>query len=48
VAKNPAPSNVVNLMDALRARLKSSGKPGPVGKPAKAPVKKVAKKRKAG
>jgi DNA end-binding protein Ku len=44
-AKKPAPSNVVNLMDALRASLASSGK----GAPAVKPAKKAAKsKRKAG
>ena len=46
--KKPAPDNVVNLMDALRASLKSSGKPTPAARPAKAPLKKAAKKRKAG
>ena len=47
-AKRPAPDNVVNLMDALRASLKSSGKAAPPARPsAKAPAKKAAKKRKA-
>ena len=40
-ARKAAPSNVVNLMDALRASLKESGE-------AKTPVKKATKKRKAG
>jgi DNA end-binding protein Ku len=48
-AKKPAPDNIVNLMDALRASLKSPGKAtAPAAKPAKAPAKKAAKKRKAG
>ena len=46
-AKKAAPGNVVNLMDALRASLKSSGKAVPESKPAKVPAKKTAKKRKA-
>ena len=40
-ARKAAPSNVVNLMDALRASLKESGE-------AKTPAKKATKKRKAG
>jgi DNA end-binding protein Ku len=47
-AKKSAPGNVVNLMDALRASLKSDGKTVPAGKPARTPAKKSAKKRKAG
>jgi DNA end-binding protein Ku len=48
-AKKPAPSNVVNLMDALRASLTSSGKAAPAAKPAKTPAKKAVKpRRKAG
>jgi DNA end-binding protein Ku len=48
-AKKPTPSNVVNLMDALRASLASSGKGAPAAKPAKTPAKKPAKpRRKAG
>jgi DNA end-binding protein Ku len=48
-ANKPAPSNVVNLMDALRASLTSSGKAAPAGKPAKTPAKKAVKpRRKAG
>jgi DNA end-binding protein Ku len=49
-AKKPAPDNVVNLMDALRASLASSGKTGSAAKPTKAPApRKAAKpKRKAG
>ena len=46
--KKPAAGNVVNLMDALRQSLASSGKTTPAEKPAKAPAKKAAKKRKAG
>jgi len=42
-ARKPAPSNVVNLMDALRASLASSGKGAPAAKLAKAPAKKTAK-----
>ena len=45
--KDRKPSNVVDLMDALRASLKSPEKTAP-GRPAKAPAKKVVKKRKAG
>jgi DNA end-binding protein Ku len=44
-AKKPAPSNVVNLMDALRASLTSEGK---TAKPEKASARKTTKKRKAG
>jgi DNA end-binding protein Ku len=40
-ARKASPSNVVNLMDALRASLKGSGE-------AKTPAKKATKKRKAG
>jgi DNA end-binding protein Ku len=40
-ARKATPSNVVNLMDALRASLKESGE-------TKAPAKKSTKKRKAG
>jgi DNA end-binding protein Ku len=48
-ANKPAPSNVVNLMDALRASLTSSGKAAPAAKPAKTPAKKAVKpRRKAG
>jgi DNA end-binding protein Ku len=51
-AKKEAPSNVVNLMDALRASLKSSGnnfsdKPAPAAKPAKAAKKAAKPKRQA-
>ena len=42
-AKKAAPSNVVNLMDALRASLKSGE-----AKSEKTPAKKATKKRKAG
>ena len=45
-AKKTAPGNVVNLMDALRASLKSPEKTAPGT--AKAPAKKAVKKRKAG
>jgi DNA end-binding protein Ku len=45
-AKKAAPGNVVNLMDALRASLKSPEKTAPGT--AKAPAKKAVKKRKAG
>jgi DNA end-binding protein Ku len=45
--KKPAAGNVINLMDALRQSLASSGKTTPGEKPAKAPAKKAAKKRKA-
>ena len=52
VAKKEAPSNVVNLMDALRASLNSSGKnssgkPAPAAKPAKAARKAAKPKRQA-
>ena len=47
-AKKAAPSNVVNLMDALRASLKSEEKPTAAAKSEKAPAKKATKKRKAG
>jgi DNA end-binding protein Ku len=48
-ANKPAPDNVVNLMDALRASLASSGKAGSAAKPAKTAAKRAAKpKRKAG
>ena len=43
-AKKAAPSNVVNLMDALRASLKS----GAAARSEKTPAKKATKKRKAG
>ena len=43
--KKQAPSNVVNLMDALRASLKDNGKSA--AKPSRTPAKKAAKKRKA-
>ena len=46
--KKPVADNVVNLMDALRQSLASSGKTSPAEKPAKAVAKKAAKKRKAG
>jgi DNA end-binding protein Ku len=46
-AKKAAPNNVVNLVDALRASLKS-GEKTLAGKPEKTPAKKTAKKRKAG
>jgi DNA end-binding protein Ku len=51
IAKRTAPSsgNVINLMDALKASLKSAGKSDPETKPGKAPKKAAAKpKRKAG
>jgi DNA end-binding protein Ku len=47
-AKKSAPSNVINLMDALRQSLASSGKSASATKPSKAPAKKAAKKRKVG
>ncbi len=47
VAKKQAPSNVINLMDALRASLKSTGKAEPAAKPAKAAKKVPKPKRKA-
>jgi hypothetical protein len=46
-AKKTAPGNVVNLMDALRASLKSSEKTAPE-RSAKPPAEKTVKKRKAG
>ncbi|MEZ0081450.1 Ku protein [Bradyrhizobium japonicum] len=46
-AKKPVPSNVVNLMDALRASIGQKGKAAPSsGKRAKAPAKKAAKSKK--
>jgi len=45
--KRAAPGNVVNLMDALRQSL-ASEKGAAAARPAKAPAKKAAKKRKAG
>jgi DNA end-binding protein Ku len=46
-AKKPAPSNVVNLMDALRASIGQKDKAAsPPGKRAKAPAKKAAKAKK--
>jgi DNA end-binding protein Ku len=47
-AKKQAPSNVVNLMDALRQSIAGKAAPAASPKPAKAPAKKAAKKRKAG
>jgi DNA end-binding protein Ku len=47
-AKKSAPSNVINLMDALRASLKSTGKAEPAAKPAKAAKKAAKPKRKVG
>jgi len=49
-AQKRAPDNVINLMDALRASLKSSGKgePAATAKPAKAAKKTAKPKRKAG
>lgn len=49
-AQKRAPNNVINLMDALRASLKSSGKgePAATAKPAKATKKTAKPKRKAG
>jgi DNA end-binding protein Ku len=47
-AKKAAPSNVINLMDALRASLKSTGKAEPATKPVKAAKKAAKPKRKAG
>jgi DNA end-binding protein Ku len=48
-AQKRAPDNVINLMDALRASLKSSGKGEPAAaKPAKAAKKAAKPKRKAG
>jgi DNA end-binding protein Ku len=48
VPKKPAPGNVVNLIDALRASLGGSRKSTAAKKPVRAPAKKAAKKRKAG
>jgi DNA end-binding protein Ku len=50
VAKRPAASsgNVINLMDALKASLKTTGKGEPATKPTKAPKKVAKPKRKAG
>jgi DNA end-binding protein Ku len=46
-AKKPAPDNVVNLMDALRASIGQKGKPAPSSaKRAKAPTKKAARSKK--
>jgi DNA end-binding protein Ku len=46
-AKKPAPDNVVNLMDALRASIGQKGKPAPSSaKRAKAPAKKAARSKK--
>ena len=45
-AKKAAPSNVVNLMEALRASIGQKGKSAPSGKRAKAPAKKAAKSKK--
>ena len=49
-AQKRAPDNVINLMDALRASLKSGkkGEPAPAAKPAKAAKKTAKPKRKAG
>jgi len=47
-AKKAAPSNVVNLMDALRASLKSGEKITAAARSEKTPAKKAAKKRKTG
>ena len=46
-AKKAAPSNVVNLMDALRASLKS-GEKTTAARSEKTPAKKATKKRQAG
>jgi DNA end-binding protein Ku len=47
-AKKSAPTNVVNLMDALKASIEGAGKSAPAARPAKA-SKKIAKpRRKAG
>jgi len=46
--KKAAPSNVVNLMDALRASLKSGEKTPAEARSEKTPAKKATKKRKAG
>ena len=46
-AKKPAPDNVINLMDALRASIGQKGKPAPSSaKRAKAPAKKAARSKK--
>jgi DNA end-binding protein Ku len=47
-ANKAAPSNVVNLMDALRASLKSGEKTPAVARSEKTPAKKATRKRKAG
>src|SRR6478609_2059512 len=47
-ARKAAPSNVVNLMDALRASLKSGEKTPAAARSEKTPAKKATKKRKAG
>ena len=47
-AQKRAPDNVINLMDALRASLKSGEKGEPAAKPAKAAKKTAKPKRKAG
>jgi DNA end-binding protein Ku len=49
-AQKRSPDNVINLMDALRASLKSSGKgePAPAAKPVKVAKKTAKPKRKAG
>jgi DNA end-binding protein Ku len=47
-AKRPVPGNVVNLMDALRASLKSAGQHRTEARPTKAPAEKATKKCKAG
>src|SRR3954449_7078017 len=47
-SKKSGPSNVINLMDALKASLKSGGKPAPETKPAKTTKKTAKPRRKAG
>ena len=47
-SRKAAPSDVVNLMDALRASLKSGEKTTAAARSEKAPAKKTTKKRKAG
>jgi DNA end-binding protein Ku len=47
-AKKSAPSNVVNLMDALKASIKGAGKSTPEAPPAKAAKKITKPRRKAG
>jgi DNA end-binding protein Ku len=47
-AKKAAPNNVVDLMDALRASLKSGEKSPATARSEKTPAKKATKKRKAG